>query len=29
VVPSRLEALRWMHSDSTLVEGRLVGANAV
>jgi hypothetical protein len=29
VVPSRLEALRWVHSDSALVEGRLVGANAV
>jgi hypothetical protein len=29
VVPSRLEALRWVHSDSALVEGRLVGADAV
>jgi hypothetical protein len=28
--PSRLEAaLRWVHSDSALVEGRLVGASAV
>jgi hypothetical protein len=29
LLPSRLEALRWVHSDSALVEGRLVGANAV
>jgi hypothetical protein len=27
--PSRPEALRWVHSDSALVEGRLVGAGAV
>jgi hypothetical protein len=25
LAPSRLEALRWAHSDSALVEGRLVG----
>jgi hypothetical protein len=29
LAPSRLEALRWVHSDSALVEGRLVGASAV
>jgi hypothetical protein len=29
LVPSWLEALRWVHSDSALVEGRLVGASAV
>ena len=27
--PSRLGALRWVHSDSALVEGRLVGPSAV
>ena len=29
LAPTRLEALRWVHSDSALVEGRLVGAGAV